>query len=536
MYLKRIVAFLMMMTLISIYSQDNVDDLESLFDDIPAEEEQSSSESTETGGFSMDSGFTLSLLGEHAFRFAAPVTEDHLDFEGYKKSPKFLNELGLIVEYKTLKVVSNWSFNLILNEWGDIEQVVEIAPLENSITWSPWKFNIQAGFLYHTWGTADKQNPTDNLNPRDLRMGLDNEKLPVLSAAVKFYPVDFLSLETVYIPFYMKSLMPMDITDEVPEEIFHGKMLDLTALPDQKVLTIKHSKDVEYIYPEFDPNLFVLGGKVSFFFRYIDFSFSYLYDMDDFWTPEIELDKVEDAMGLMTFYRVDEIDLVRGRVHRIGADMKTNIDRFGLWLELSFNLSEDFELKRYQIRNHQLNWTLGFDFNYGPNDDFYFNAQYIGSFNLDFDDKFYTDYEDGKPDEDELGDEDYMEEYYYRAFTNKLGGVYEGLTQALIIAFEWPVLNSMLTPKLAAGYFLPLVYDYTEEIRYGGMLLKPELLIKPLDAFEIAIGAELVYAWHKKAGNDYVELQTENSQIGTFHKDSNVYIEARYKWGFDFTK
>ncbi|MCG8568960.1 MAG: hypothetical protein MJB14_02365, partial [Spirochaetes bacterium] len=394
------------------------------------------------------------------------------------------------------------------------QQILDARPDENYIAINPWKFKLSAGYMKYTWGTADGFNPTDNINPLDLRNTLDPVKIPLLSAYIGFFPIDQLSLEVIYAPFEQA-----DQSD-----------IDLAATLQSQYSAINPSLSITEKISDYDLSSFILGGKVNFFFRYIDFSLSYLYNLDSAYSPIIK--KTTDPTGIGLYYIPSEIDLIKRRLHHFGGDFKTNIGIFGIWGELCFTLTEDYLLNSDQIRNHKLNWIAGLEFNYGPNDDFYFNIQYFGEFIFLFDQGFYQDYEDGNFTYSE--NLNYYRTYYYRSMTDMLANQLEGLYQGLLINMSWPVMNSLLTPSLITGYTLPLFYDYNHEIRYGTLMIKPELDIMPIDSFHIVIGADLVFSWLKKEGEE-VEIN-ETDRFGVNYSNSNIYLELRYKWGFDLQK
>jgi len=524
--------------------------------------------------FSPIPDFKLSLYGDHKFDFHIPVIPDHMNFEGAIKAPKFLNEFGLEINYKEIKLKSVGKFDVVLNDFGSWDRVLNIKPLENYVSWSPWKIKLAAGLQFFSWGTADGVNPTDNINPRDYAVGANSDKIPILSAAFSMYPVDFFSFDVVYVPFEQNDIFPRDIKAEIPDELFYGRSLDNTSDAVNYLLTnavaiqtgtitnadiakeftkymgsSPNAKNVDIAKFEFEPKNFTIPK--------VDFSFSYLYDFDPYYTPELTLTKekiqntgttyyqnvpsppypapvIPVAIPESYFWRVSEIKLVRNRIHRIGTDVKASIDRFGLWGEFCFNLAEDYFSNRYTKRNHKISYVAGMDFSYGPNDDFYFNFQYFGEVYLNYDLAFYDDYEDGMPDSSKVGDRSYMKRFYYRAMVEKLGEVNEGLLQGISLKMKWPVLDNLLTPSLAASYILPLVYDYDEEKRYGSLYFNTELDIMPIDSFHIIIGTDLYFSWIQKK-DQAVELSLTD-KIGTYHKDSNIYIAMKYKWGIDYKK
>jgi len=485
---------------------------------------------------SSEADFKLSLWGEHAGEFRMPVIPDYFDFTGYIKAPKFLNSFGVEIEYKDLKFVSSGTFDIILNDFGDWDKVLSILPLENYISWSPWKIKLGLGLQEFAWGTADGLNPTDNINPRDYTVGVKASKIPILSASFSMYPVDFFSFDIIYAPFEQNDIFPKDIVEEIPEDIFY----DVTLIKINR-LYIQNPKNANLEKLSFDPKNFIIGGKINFRFSKVDFSFSYLYDFDQYYTPEISLVKrqvgntpMPPFIPAMYIYRPSEIKLIRDRVHRIGADIKGSVDRFTMWGEFCYTLTTDYLMDDYKKRNHKIEFITGFDFRYGPNDDFYFNLQYFGEVNLNYDDKFYKDYPNGEPDINKTADEEYMEEFFYRAMVNKFAEINEGFLQGISLNMKWPVLNELLTPSITISYILPLIYDYDQEKRYGSLYLKPELDIMPIDSFHILIGGELYFSWAQKKDEE-VKLVTDD-RIGTYHKDSSVYVALSYKWGIDFYK
>lgn len=492
-------------------------DMDELMDELDVDPEESSSSKAPE----KELDFRLSLLGENGFYFRMPVIPDHFDFQGNIKAPRFKNDLGIELEYKFLKLVSHWQVDGVVSQTGRIEDILQVRPLENSLALSPWKFNIEMGYLYHTWGTADKFNPTDNLNPVDYSLGIDKEKLAVLSAKVEFFPVDFLSLEAVYIPFLANNIYPFDYTAELKERLQTDNV------------TLKEAA--------FDPKTFSLGGKVNFYLQYADFSFSYLYGMDRYLTPEFTLTPVTAGPATL-FYNVGSLELKRKRVHHFGADFKTNVDRFGIWAELCYTMSEDYLMNRDDLKNHKLAWTTGFDFNYGPDDKFYMNFQYFGTYVPGYYSSLSNDYKETTLGGQELPyetmkEKSYYESYYNRALTEYLGGNTSGLEMGLAFNMKFPfdVGHLSFEPSLTASYMIPIIYDRDARINYGSLFIKPEFIFSPLDALDIVIGADLYYSWKSKKGSSQVEIDDE-SLMGMFHKDSNIYFAVNYRWSFDFYK
>lgn len=507
---KILIISLILVISLLIHAQDEYRDL---FDDLSADLNETPVDDTENNKdkklLGRDVKFTIMLTGDHGFEFHIPLIPDYMDFDGYIKSPKVINDFGIEIAVKNLKLITHWEFNLILNGWGDWSKFLEIIPLENYISWSPWKFTFGLGFQKYNWGTADVINPTDNINLKDIREPFNPRKISVFSLYIGFFPVNFMSIEALYIPFY---LMPPFSLTELFEDAF-GSELEPTF---QNVI---------------NPEFFGLGGKLSFFLKHADFSFSYLTKVEPYYSLDLDLEYVYDPSSDNHIYSASEVEMLHRRLHYIGADFRTNVGIFGLWLEVCYSLSEDYLMQNYDIRNHQLSWTAGFDFNYGPNSDFYCNIQYFGYFNPFYDQDFYRDYDDGLPEANEV--KSYYREFYYRSLTDVLGGVTEGLLNGLSIQMKWPVLKSKLVPTLELLYSIPAIYNTDREARYGNLYIKPELEINPMEAFYILIGADLFFSWHTLEGN----LDIDESNItGANYENTNFFIEVRYKWGIDLLK
>jgi|SRR5690554_2433772 len=123
-------------------------------------------------------------------------------------------------------------------------------------------------------------------------------------------------------------------------------------------------------------------------------SISYLYDYDQFFTPEITLKRYQlidedyisalpisgpekEMLRAQSGYRVERFELRRLRAHRIGADIKGTIGECGAWLEACYTITEDSDRDSDKRRNPNLSWTMKFDNYYGPHESYYINMQYF---------------------------------------------------------------------------------------------------------------------------------------------------------------
>jgi hypothetical protein len=470
-----------------------------------------------------EKGLTISISGDHSFQLPFGVIPGNTGFSPPVKTPRFTNTIGVDLKYRFLELATWWKVDVLITDSGDPGEVLQPEALQNYIVLTPWKFRIGAGYQYFAWGSADLINPTDNINTHDYTHGIIPERDAVLSASIEFFPSSNFSLEAVYLPFMQDDRFPVDFAGELKKEL--------------------GIDDVSVSLPEFDPSTFVAGGRASFFFSWIDFSFSYLFDYDKYFTPEFVLSE----MLLIPFvtatriYTVESVTLVKKRVHYFGADFKTTVGRFGIWAEIAWTMSEDYSMNLTSLRNHQLNYITGIDFNYGPGRLFYCNIQYFGTFNPLFETDPGSGYEPFTLGTTEIPfqpgeDESYYREYYEKQTVNKLGAVTEGLLQGVSVLLDYPfsIRQVDCKPTLGLAWIVPVIYNYSKIERYGNLYLAPSFSITPFDGLDIELSANLYFAWSKQEGKT-VSFDTTDT-LGIYYEDSRITLSVRYLWGTRITR
>lgn len=505
------------------YAEDAGSNSADLFADSMADVPADSS----AGDSAAAGAFKLTLSGEHGFAYHAPVyfSDDNGDYSGDIKSPKFTNDFGAEVQDGKVKLVSHWEFDVSPldasaqdpnGNWG---ASASITPLENYISWSPASLKLSAGYQIFSWGVADKRNPTDNLNPRDYTTGaIDPDKIPVLAADATWYASDAVSLEGVFIPSKGASQYPLDFA-----RIIASKSEGL--IPSEKL---------SYADNGADPANFVAGAKLNYKSSAFDLSLDYLYDIDQYFTPEFSGITLDAAPTSPTYglFLPASVTLERKRVQRIGGDAKTTIGKFGLWLETAYSLTDNSGSNDWSERKSKLDYTLGTDVNFGPNDVGYVNLQYIGAWIPDYDSdspsKMMIAYPYGATASS-------AQEFYERSMVNLLGLETEGLLQGVTCNVKYEIADALVTPQITAAFLKPFDYDDTSVTRYGSLALNPEIDVKPVDSFHILIGADLYYAWIKEDGGS-VKLDTESDAVGSYTPSNNVYLKVVYKWNADIKK
>ncbi|MBN1119377.1 MAG: hypothetical protein JXA77_19355 [Bacteroidales bacterium] len=177
------------------------------------------------------------------------------------------------------------------------------------------------------WGTADKLNPTDNLNPYDLEDILDFGRHRGSDAVTLNYYLNYdFSLQAVFIPFFQPANMPVGI--------FANALNPTMELPQGMVL--KGVSDT-IMTPRYNLGESSTAGlKFKGFARGVDFSVSYVWGYDGLPFATRNTLTPVDAMGGTNI----NSQLSFARTHIIGADLATSIAGIGFWSEAAAFLPE----------------------------------------------------------------------------------------------------------------------------------------------------------------------------------------------------
>lgn len=469
------------------------------------------------------------------FRMSYPVAGGEDGLDSFAKVPRMGTEFKAEAEKGDVKVISQWSLLTAATRIddasgiGDGSSYFSIEPMENAVYLSTASAKIGLGWQYFSWGVADKINPTDALNARDYRYGLEEQKLPVFAGALAWYPRDELGLDIVYVPLFRSSIYGMNASEVIPSALFNG--LDLTTGSPQLA---PHSPSISETRPKAEAGSFTLGIRGRYHGSLFDSAVSYVYGWDEYPSPDIAL--VAEAtgggeLGLPdAYYRVGHIDLEYRRMHRFGADVKFVVGRFGVWAEGAVGVGETVG-QSYENRKPKLSWVAGFDFNFGSQEEHYLNLQYTGTYIPGYDDSFSGDYPNGEPEPSLVGDADYMREFYYRSLVQTLGLQREGLSHGLAGTVEFSFLTGKVKPTLEFLGSIPLLYDDSDITRYLSVALMPKLKLLPVDGLTVTLGAETAWSFVVEDGGS-VELDKTDA-IGSFTDDNRVYVEVRYVLSLD---
>lgn len=104
--------------------------------------------------------------------------------------------------------------------YTDEKMKFHLQPKETYIDhYGKW-FDLRAGLQQILWGTAYELNPTSVVNPYDLSqrtLYLPEERLGVISFKIDYYPLSWLSLTGVYIPYFLPALRQVILPDTIIE-------------------------------------------------------------------------------------------------------------------------------------------------------------------------------------------------------------------------------------------------------------------------------------------------------------------------------
>ena len=177
------------------------------------------------------------------------------------------------------------------------------------------------------WGTGDKLNPTDNLNPYDLEDILDFGRHRGSDAInLNYYINNDFSIQGVFIPFFQPANLPVGI--------FSNALTPASELPPSLVI-IEYSDTV--LMP--DNNIgqsSTIGFKFKGFTKGVDFSASYVWGNDGlpFNTRNTFYpDYVHGGINI-------NAQLSFARFHIIGADLATSLAGIGFWAEAALFIPE----------------------------------------------------------------------------------------------------------------------------------------------------------------------------------------------------
>ena len=180
--------------------------------------------------------------------------------------------------------------------------------------------DIKIGRQRIAWGTADKLDPTDNLNPYDMEDILDFGRHRGSDAiSLDYYFNNSYSLQALYIPLFQPANMPVGIFSEVLNpgmQLPRGMVLK--GLNDTLLMPRQNLSDGA-----------TAGLRFKGLAAGIDFSLSYVWGIDGLPVSTKNTFIPVDALGGMNIN--SELSFIRS--HIFGADLATSLLGLGIWAE-----------------------------------------------------------------------------------------------------------------------------------------------------------------------------------------------------------
>lgn len=467
----------------------------------------------------------MQLWAEH--RFMLPMYSEDCEF-AYRSSgiAPLEHRCGTEASIAAIKAFAEVSFAHSLEMQSD-HAYTEVSLDEAYISYGRNTFLLSCGNQIFTWGVADSFNPTDWINPRDERNPFECGKMPVASMRVSLFVSDTLAFDCVFVPHKQRNRRFPDESDSVPEEMFSYVVSGFDT--DAGTLEYSHYRQITYEKDRPDIRSSAAALRVRCLSSDFDTSFSFGYDRDQYFTPDLSLVRQSDMSGAQSGYMIETMTLKRSGLFRFGAEGKMIIDRFGLWSENCFTFNERFDGGSYRRRGSEFVSTEGVDTSYGSGDRGYANLQYNLRFIPDFDSSFYDDYRDGLPDSSMSGDAAYMERYYYRALVQSMGNRHSRYLHTLLAHNEYKIIENRLVIEADAGYQLPVEYNRDNSSRIGVIISGLKMTFTPEDALRLHFGAHHALPLRYCSNNHRLKIDRESEMSESYEK-SYVYAGVDYRW------
>jgi hypothetical protein len=404
--------------------------------------------------------------------------------------------------------VRTFKFPRIVNT-GDLSSVDNIVPINLQLREAYFdvyglftkNIDMRVGRQRIAWGTADKFNPTDNLNPYDLEDVWDfGRHLGSNSIKLTYYAGSW-TFTGVGIPWFTPSVFPgsdwaaaFTPDFQLPEKVYtkfmgidvpiylkQGEIVDSVIMPQAD---IKH-------YPSF-------GFKVKKSIKNWDVSASYVYTRDVL--PVITRTN--------TFIQVDTIIFNPGDLHAeataninayleyphfniVGLDFAGSIGEVGVWGEGALFLPEETYMQRH-VRNSMIPGDSIMPDSLVISKDPY--VKFILGLDYHFKHGIYLNFQ------------------YLHGFVNERS---DDLNDYYLLAVEWKLLNEKLKLSPINAGFQIGNYGYIRDNH--AFIYMPEVSYSPIDNAEITVGARIIDG-------------TSTTSFGRVMDNDQVYIKLKYSF------
>jgi len=334
--------------------------------------------------------------------------------------------------------------------------------------------DLKVGRQRVAWGTADKLNVTDNVNPLDLsdpwdfgrHLGSDGAQLNVYAWGLQVNAVAVAQLTPAVLPSGLWSTALMGTGLQVPPGLTLGPVSTTVTLPGLSVA-----------------NSVTAGARIKGTVLGVDLSASYLYSRQGL--PVI--DRVVITPATLPVVNV-ALDMVYPREHIFGADLAASVLGIGLWAEAAVFLPVEVTLttdasgvgggvvqSTALASTPYVKYVIGADYTFPAN--IYLNTQFVRG--------LFSEYGAGN------------------------------LNDYLSVGLEWRVLDERLV--IAPLNVVVGVHDWSDIPGSYAILASPTLTLHPVDNAELAMG----FHWIQAAGS---------TVFGALSGQSEVFAHARYSF------
>lgn len=489
---------------ILLMNDDSIQPIEVVFDDVP---EAMSNTASENPKLQFNGYIYTDDRVAYEQQWKLNRQEYRLDFKAeYKpwERAKFYAEVWLrAYKYPDVSYASDLSDKKkILNFDADLrEAYFDVYGLFTK------NLDIRVGRQRIAWGTADRFNPTDNLNPLDLEDIWDFGR-HLGSNAIKFdYYAGTFTFTAVGIPWFTPSVlpgsdwmpafmpdfsMPLIMYDSttapgivIPVYITHGIFTDTVVLPQRD---IKH-------YPSF-------GLKVKKGIANFDVSASFVYGRDPlpvitstytdftidtlFFLPELKAEATVDVHAELTYIPMKTV----------GVDFRGSAAGMGIWGEAALFLPEKTYMKRYL---HYSIPMLAMEKDSVLTDSLVLDNKPYVKFILGLDYTFKYGF--------------YINFQYLHGFANERGP--KELNDYFLLGLEWTGLRDRLKIGfLNAGF---QIGDFKDVKNNYAWFYMPEITYRPVDNAEFVIGAHILDG-------------SSTTAFGKVRKNDELYLKFKYSF------
>jgi hypothetical protein len=237
--------------------------------------------------------------------------------------------------------------------------------------------DIRIGLQRIAWGTADKFNPTDNLNPDDLEDIWDFGRHLGSNAIKANYYLGNYTLTAVLIPIFVPATIPIaDWSSAFSPPLSLPPGFTLRNIDDKVVTPESNLKESS-----------MFGFKVAKNFWGYDLSLSYFYGRDDIPIANSVVLTPVDTLGMVDV----SLEFMYPRIQVLGLDMAGAIGNVGIWAEgaiffpqkvdmYTYLTNMGVELQKFNALDSKpyVKYVIGIDYTFKNN--WYINWQYLHGF------------------------------------------------------------------------------------------------------------------------------------------------------------